>query len=198
MAVSGTEWEVYYHRRHPLLLIIIIKMSSSHHHHHQQQQQQHRLQRLQQPIHDQANSSCDRIQQWYRNRKHFVDAHNIETLLHSAAGHQGTLRPIKLATKVNWTNVHYIELDYQDQILVNERYFNSWKCTGKHNFRKGCAAFGLGLKMVTYLCHSPCGVQTSSPWSRRTIVWPGMRLKDKTKTIVFPSTGTNILAFRFQ
>ena len=33
----------------------------------------------------------DRIQQWYRNRKHFVvtrNAHNIETLLYSAGGHQ--------------------------------------------------------------------------------------------------------------
>ena len=35
----------------------------------------------------------DRIQQWYKNRKHYVNtrnAHNIETLLHSAAGHRGS------------------------------------------------------------------------------------------------------------
>ena len=42
------------------------------------------------------SSSCfisDRIQQWCRNRKHFVNtrnAHNIETVLHSAGGPQGS------------------------------------------------------------------------------------------------------------
>ena len=46
-----------------------------------------------------------RIQQLYRNRKHFVNTrktHNIETLLHSARGHKKATGLIKLATKNMW------------------------------------------------------------------------------------------------
>ena len=45
------------------------------------------------PIYVVVSFISDRIQQWYRNRKTFCKyqySHDIETLLHSAGGHQGS------------------------------------------------------------------------------------------------------------
>ena len=53
--------------------------------------------------HSSSKFASNRIQQWYRNRKHFSNTRNAhKTLLHSAGGHQGSRKAHQSGNQEKW------------------------------------------------------------------------------------------------